>query len=99
MALQKCIHLGSHEKLKKAKEGTFFIEIGATFFMARTSNSLIENTSSAEGTSTGGTSAEGTFAGGTFAGGTFAGGTFAGGPSAEGTFAGGTSAEGTSAET
>ncbi len=59
MALQKCIHLGCREKHEKAKEkANVFPRNWCKIFMVCTSNPLIENTSSAEGTSAGGTSAE-----------------------------------------
>ncbi len=52
LALQKCIHLGSHEKLEKAKDkANISPRNRCKIFMVRTSNPLIENTSSAESTS------------------------------------------------
>ncbi len=53
------IHLSSHEKLKKAKEeANVFPRNMCRIFIVCTSSPIIENTSSAKGTSAGGTSTE-----------------------------------------
>ncbi len=49
LALQKCVHLGSHKKLEKAIEkGSVFPRNRCQIFMVCTGNPLTENTSSAE---------------------------------------------------